>query len=102
MLDAISLKSVTCSSLSLGRPCPSRVYRWDSDKYLQKSFSLAYNYVRSDAINFLKLFNDSSGATDDELQDYVAIFPHPYFNGANAVYVPGDNDDGGGRKNKPR
>ena len=72
--------------------------RWDSDKYLQKSFSLAYGYVRPDAVIFLgDLFDEGSVATDDEFQDYVTrfhkLFPLP--KNVKVAYLPGDNDVGG-------
>ena len=72
--------------------------RWDSDKYLQKSFSLAYGYVRPDAVIFLgDLFDEGSRANDDEFHDYVKrfrkLFPLPKH--VKAAYLPGDNDVGG-------
>jgi len=74
------------------------ITRWDSDKYLQKSFSLAYGYARPDAVIFLgDLFDEGSRATDDEFKDYVdrfrKLFPLP--RSVKVAFLPGDNDVGG-------
>lgn len=81
----------------------SPITRWDSDKYLQKSFGLAFGHVRPDAVIFLgDLFDEGSLATDDEFGDYVArfkkIFPLP--RSVKTAFLPGDNDVGGEGKDR--
>ncbi|KAL3876746.1 hypothetical protein ACJMK2_034543 [Sinanodonta woodiana] len=72
--------------------------RWDSDRYLSKTFSYAYNYVQPDIVIFLgDLFDEGSKAPIEEYEFTFKRF-HAIFAAAKNVkklYLPGDNDIGG-------
>jgi len=72
--------------------------RWDSDRYMQLTFSLAIHHVQPEVIIFLgDLFDEGSIATDYYYRVYKDrfhnVFPIPDY--AKVVYIPGDNDIGG-------
>ncbi|XP_035826961.1 cell division control protein 1 [Aplysia californica] len=81
----------------LGFPIGS-IARWDSDRYLQKTFSRAYAHTQPDVIVFLgDIMDEGSKATEAEYQSYLqrfhSIFPETKI--TKTVIIPGDNDIGG-------
>lgn len=74
------------------------ITRWDSDRYMRKTFSLAYSYVEPDLVIFLgDLFDEGSKATTDEYETYISRFQSIFYpsHASKIVYIPGDNDIGG-------
>ena len=72
------------------------ITRWDSDRYLSKTFSWAKYAYNPDVIVFLgDLMDEGSEGTDEELRGYVKRFHSIYDTKAIKIYVPGDNDIGG-------
>ncbi|XP_076459885.1 uncharacterized protein LOC143292998 [Babylonia areolata] len=74
------------------------ITRWDSDRYLRKTFSLAYSYTQPDVVVFLgDLMDEGSKATRQEYQSYFSRFDHIFYpsRSSKVVYIPGDNDIGG-------
>ncbi|CAL1284055.1 unnamed protein product [Larinioides sclopetarius] len=74
------------------------IIRWDADRYVRKTFALAYNYVNPDIVIFLgDNLDEGEIATEDEFIIYFKrfcdIFKQVDFN--KALIVPGDNDIGG-------
>ncbi|XP_055953157.1 metallophosphoesterase 1 homolog isoform X1 [Argiope bruennichi] len=74
------------------------IIRWDADKYVRKTFALAYNYVNPDIVVFLgDNLDEGEIATEEEFIIYFKrfcdIFKEVDFN--KALIVPGDNDIGG-------
>lgn len=81
----------------LGFPIGS-ITRWDSDRFLQKTFSLAFSYTRPDVVVFLgDLFDEGSKASTSEYESYLSRFESIFYQikSTKVVYVPGDNDIGG-------
>ncbi|XP_013379114.1 uncharacterized protein C630.12 [Lingula anatina] len=84
------------------------ITRWDCDRYLKKTFDLAYDYVKPDAILFLgDLFDEGNEpeTTTDEyrrtFQRFMDIFQKEKVTGygktakVEMIPVAGDNDIGG-------
>ncbi|KAF4532821.1 hypothetical protein B566_EDAN002672 [Ephemera danica] len=76
--------------------------RWDSDKYLAKTFRLAQTHVRPHIVIFLgDLMDEGSVSSQTEFLRYYdrfsRIFPSEL--GVKMLYLPGDNDIGG--ENEP-
>ncbi|XP_025080618.1 cell division control protein 1-like isoform X2 [Pomacea canaliculata] len=74
------------------------ITRWDSDRFLSKTFALAYNYLQPDVVVFLgDLMDEGSKATQEEYKSYVERFHSVFYlmKGSKVIYVPGDNDIGG-------
>ncbi|KAK7498476.1 hypothetical protein BaRGS_00010136 [Batillaria attramentaria] len=74
------------------------ITRWDSDRFLRKTFSLAYSYARPDVVVFLgDLMDEGSKATRSEYESYLSRFHSIFYpiRDSKVVYVPGDNDIGG-------
>ena len=75
------------------------ITRIDSDRYLAKSFALAYDYVRPDWTLFLgDIFDEGLSANDEEFKRYFERFDSIFHFDAHAqrsLVVPGDNDVGG-------
>lgn len=74
------------------------ISRWDSDRFLRKTFSLAYSYSQPDVVVFLgDLMDEGSKATRSEYDSYLSRFQSIFYPMKNSkvVYVPGDNDIGG-------
>ncbi|XP_030386945.1 metallophosphoesterase 1 isoform X2 [Scaptodrosophila lebanonensis] len=72
--------------------------RYDSDKFLQKSFEHAVSFTQPHIIVFLgDLLDEGNIATAQEYQLYVKRFKRIFQNKkfTNRVHVPGDNDIGG-------
>ncbi|KAK6170039.1 hypothetical protein SNE40_018526 [Patella caerulea] len=74
------------------------VARWDVDRYLSKTFQLAYSYSQPDIVVFLgDLMDEGSKASPDEYQSYFTRFNSIFHSAKNSkvIYIPGDNDIGG-------
>ena len=72
------------------------ITRWDSDRYLSKTFSWAKYAYNPDVIVFLgDLMDEGSEGTDEEFRGYVKRFHSIYDTKSIKIYVPGDNDIGG-------
>jgi len=72
------------------------ITRWDSDRYLSKTFSWARYAYNPDVIVFLgDLMDEGSEGTDEEFLGYVKRFRNIYETNAVKIYVAGDNDIGG-------
>ncbi|KAG8185332.1 hypothetical protein JTE90_008235 [Oedothorax gibbosus] len=74
------------------------IFRWDADRYIRKTFALAYNYVNPDLIIFLgDLFDEGEIASDADFILYLKRFKHIFqeVDFDKALIVPGDNDIGG-------
>ncbi|KAG7202186.1 hypothetical protein KM043_015865 [Ampulex compressa] len=76
----------------------SSIARWDSDRYLQKTFSRALEHSQPHVIVFLgDLMDEGHIATVQEFESYKArldyIFEMPEH--LMKIYLPGDNDIGG-------
>ena len=72
------------------------IYRWDSDRYLSKTFSWAKYAYAPDAVVFLgDLMDEGSTSTDEQYQGYMKRFKGIYDVKAVKIYVAGDNDIGG-------
>ncbi|XP_033739650.1 metallophosphoesterase 1-like [Pecten maximus] len=74
------------------------ISRWDIDRYLSQTFSLAHAYAKPDVVVFLgDLMDEGSKATKDEYKSYYYRFLSVF--GASEkdkrVYIAGDNDIGG-------
>lgn len=74
------------------------ISRWDSDRFVQKTFSLTYEYVQPDIIIFLgDLFDEGATSSDKEYSSYLhrfrSVFKGVDFN--KTIFLPGDNDVGG-------
>ncbi|CAC5361904.1 MPPE1 [Mytilus coruscus] len=72
--------------------------RWDIDRYLTRTFGLAYNHVKPDIILFLgDLIDEGSTAVDEEyhyaLQRFTDVFSAAQY--TKKIFIPGDNDIGG-------
>ncbi|EDW74565.1 uncharacterized protein Dwil_GK21981 [Drosophila willistoni] len=83
---------------SYDRSSHSPLARYDSDRYLQKSFERAVSFTQPHIIVFVgDLLDEGNIATAQEYKQYVQrfkrIYHHKRFN--NRVHVPGDNDIGG-------
>lgn len=74
------------------------IIRWDIDRYLTQTFSLAHAYANPDVVVFLgDLMDEGSKATKDEYMSYYFRFLK-VFSAADKdkkVYIAGDNDIGG-------
>ncbi|GFT80109.1 metallophosphoesterase 1-like protein [Nephila pilipes] len=71
---------------------------WDADRYVRKTFVLAYNYVNPDIVIFLgDNLDEGEIASEEEFLSYFhrfrSVFREVDFN--KALIVPGDNDIGG-------
>ncbi|XP_035208035.1 uncharacterized protein C630.12-like isoform X2 [Stegodyphus dumicola] len=78
------------------------VLRWDADRYISKTFSLAYNFVEPDLVIFLgDNLDEGEIANDEEFTTYFKRFRNVFqeVDFDKAVIVPGDNDIGG--ENEP-
>ncbi|KAK7112446.1 uncharacterized protein [Littorina saxatilis] len=74
------------------------ISRWDSDRFLRKTFSLAYSYTQPDVVVFLgDLMDEGSKALRSEYDSYMDRFQDIFYPSLNSkvVYIPGDNDIGG-------
>ncbi|XP_033150903.1 metallophosphoesterase 1 [Drosophila busckii] len=83
---------------SYDRSSHSPLARYDSDRYLQKSFERALSFTQPHIIVFLgDLLDEGNIATAQEYKQYVKRFKRIYqskkYN--NRIHVPGDNDIGG-------
>jgi hypothetical protein len=74
--------------------------RWDCDRYLHATFTLAFSYFKPTMTIFLgDLFDEGLSATDVEFDSYFRRFKSIYnkamvgYNGS--IYLAGDNDIGG-------
>ncbi|TMS38580.1 hypothetical protein L596_005272 [Steinernema carpocapsae] len=72
--------------------------RWDSDRYLRRSFRLAMDVVNPDIVVFMgDLMDEGVKLSDDEweatIQRFESIFWMP--DDVQTIYLPGDNDVGG-------
>lgn len=72
------------------------IAKWDSDRYLYKSFSWATYAYSPDVVVFLgDLLDDGSESNDEAFKSYVRRFKGIFDTKAVKIYVPGDNDIGG-------
>ena len=72
------------------------ITRWDSDRYLSKTFSWAKYAYSPDVVIFLgDLMDEGSESSESDYVDYVRRFKSIYETKALKVYVAGDNDIGG-------
>ncbi len=72
------------------------ITRWDSDRYLSKTFSWAKYAYAPDVVIFLgDLMDEGSESTDNEYFDYYKRFKGIYDTKAAKIFVAGDNDIGG-------
>lgn len=74
------------------------ITRWDSDRYLGKSFTSALNFIGPDAVLFLgDHMDEGSVASDAHYVEYKArffsVFKIP--DDIKVISIPGDNDIGG-------
>ncbi|GAB6032770.1 hypothetical protein CHUAL_011634 [Chamberlinius hualienensis] len=74
------------------------ITRWDSDRYLEKSFTSALSFSKPDVVLFLgDHMDEGSIASDAHFVEYKSrffkLFPIP--EGVKVVSIPGDNDIGG-------
>ncbi|XP_041364904.1 uncharacterized protein LOC121380170 [Gigantopelta aegis] len=72
--------------------------RWDIDRFLSRTFSLAFDYSQPDAVVFLgDLMDEGSKATTEEYQYTLSRFHNIFYPVENSVviFIPGDNDIGG-------
>ncbi|CAG7835591.1 unnamed protein product [Allacma fusca] len=84
-------------------PLVGFITRWDSDRYLQRTYWLARSHVQPHAVLFMgDLFDEGSKAEDAQYRRYLArfrkIFDLPKKNDPSDVtyvFLPGDNDVGG-------
>lgn len=77
------------------------IERWDSDRYISKTFALANDYLKPHVVIFLgDLSDEGEFATDDDFRSYIErffnIFTHIDY--GQAIFLPGDNDIGGERR----
>ncbi|XP_075216328.1 metallophosphoesterase isoform X2 [Lycorma delicatula] len=84
----------------LGEKTESWIARWDSDRYLYKTFSTAVSHVKPDLIMFLgDLMDEGTVATSTEYQRYAERFSYIFslnsFPSNMTIFLPGDNDIGG-------
>ncbi|XP_064618466.1 metallophosphoesterase 1 homolog [Lineus longissimus] len=74
------------------------VTRRDSDRYLHKTFNLAYSHVQPDVVIFMgDLLDEGSITTNDRYEEYVNRF-YAIFQKAREskmIFLHGDNDVGG-------
>lgn len=74
------------------------ITRWDSDRYLKKSFTSALHFINPDAVLFLgDHMDEGSIASDAHFSDYKSRF-FSVFNvpsDIKVISIPGDNDIGG-------
>ncbi|XP_060657393.1 metallophosphoesterase 1 [Drosophila nasuta] len=83
---------------SYDRSSHSPLARYDSDRYLQKSFERAISFTQPHIIVFLgDLLDEGNIATAQEYKQYVKRFKRIFQNKkiTKRVHVPGDNDIGG-------
>ncbi|KAM8711198.1 hypothetical protein ACLKA7_000348 [Drosophila subpalustris] len=83
---------------SYDRSSHSSLARYDSDRYLQKSFERAISFTQPHIIVFLgDLLDEGNIATAQEYKQYVKRFKRIFQNKrlTNRIHVPGDNDIGG-------
>lgn len=83
---------------SYDRSSHSALARYDSDRYLQKSFERAISFTQPHIIVFLgDLLDEGNIATAQEYKQYVKRFKRIFQNKrlSNRIHVPGDNDIGG-------
>ncbi|XP_065367477.1 metallophosphoesterase 1 homolog isoform X2 [Calliphora vicina] len=76
----------------------SGVARYDSDRYLQKTFQQALTFTKPHIICFLgDLLDEGNVASPDEFQSYVQRFRSIYktHEDIRLIHIPGDNDIGG-------
>ena len=73
------------------------IRRWDSDRFLHKSYKWATGAYRINTIVFLgDLIDEGSEADDEIFAEYAARFHSIYPAwGQQMIYIPGDNDIGG-------
>ncbi|XP_036360798.1 uncharacterized protein LOC115213812 isoform X2 [Octopus sinensis] len=72
--------------------------RWDADRYISRSFSMAFLHSSPDIILFLgDLMDEGSIATNEEYELYYQRLQNIFQDAAETkkIYVPGDNDIGG-------
>ncbi|GIY16792.1 metallophos domain-containing protein [Caerostris darwini] len=100
--DAVKLLIVGDPQLIGNHYSPSgflgSIVRWDADRYVRKTFVLAYNHIKPDIVIFLgDNLDEGEIASDEEFISYFQRFCHVFqevdFN--KALIVPGDNDIGG-------
>ncbi|CAD5218361.1 unnamed protein product [Bursaphelenchus okinawaensis] len=73
--------------------------RWDSDNYMKRAYSLAYDNYKPDVVIFLgDLIDEMIFATQNELEmaidRFYNVFPQFDLN-TTLIFIPGDNDIGG-------
>lgn len=76
--------------------------RWDSDRYLYKTFQKAFNHVQPHVVVFLgDIMDEGNIATNAEYRRYVERFNDVFHvsHTVKFVFLPGDNDIGG--ENEP-
>ncbi|XP_075168171.1 metallophosphoesterase isoform X2 [Haematobia irritans] len=76
----------------------SGLARYDSDRYLHRTFQQALIFTQPHIICFLgDLLDEGNVASPKEFESYIKRFRHIYQTEANTrlVHVPGDNDIGG-------
>lgn len=78
-------------------PLIGYITRWDADRYVSKTFSLARRHVDPDVIVFLgDNMDEGSQADDKHFEEYSQRFYKIFQRGGvKSLFVPGDNDIGG-------
>ncbi|KAK7579886.1 hypothetical protein V9T40_000515 [Parthenolecanium corni] len=86
----------------LGKINENVLTRYDSDRYLRNTFSIAFEHVKPDGILFLGDLTDEGYFADDEqfaryYERIKSIFQLKRMTNSNipTVFIPGDNDIGG-------
>ncbi|XP_014250223.1 uncharacterized protein C630.12 [Cimex lectularius] len=84
----------------LGENGENWIARWDSDRFLQKTFWMAYWHVKPSLVLFLgDLMDEGSVATEEQYARYYARFVQIFHLDTllvnKTVFIPGDNDIGG-------
>lgn len=72
--------------------------RWDADRYISRSFSMAHLHTSPDVVLFLgDLMDEGSTSTDEEYEITYKRFQEVFIDAVNTkkIYIPGDNDIGG-------
>ncbi|GLV45658.1 Metallophosphoesterase [Carabus blaptoides fortunei] len=71
---------------------------WDSDRFLEKTYSTVVNHLKPDVIVFLgDLFDEGSIANHEQFSRYLTRFFDVFTTGFPIIHIwlPGDNDIGG-------
>nr|XP_023026581.1 metallophosphoesterase 1 homolog [Leptinotarsa decemlineata] len=74
---------------------------FDSDRFVQKTYNHAFNFVQPDLVIFLgDLMDEAHKATDEEFSNYVRRLFNIFLSGGSPsnvrhIWLPGDNDIGG-------